>query len=300
MIWARRRTKSEAPSICEGLFNEIDGSLSQPRPHGFSHVVRKASTTADRDGHGTLAIAKLIFDQGIGLSTTRIHLDCFARALNTTLGTRDEELDAKNVLALWHPQNLVHPWAHPLEAVRVGNSPDEYDLLRGGSAVCVPCNEVLEVHDLMGYANTTCEENDSAVGVEAVVTTVGTFDEPPGCEGLIGHLARALIHLTGESGTSSANETDLARLSWRTGDYERAFECGECHLFGVGGWCSCPRNGERVRGPERHTRHPHVNVAARAWGPVAHHVDGQTDSLTGHSLDFDRGALLKAEAIVED
>ena len=55
-----------------------------------------------------------------------------------------------------------------------------------------------------------------------------------------------------------------------------------------------------MRGPQGKRGHPHVHVAAGARGPLTHHVDGEADGFSRHGLNGDAGALLQADAVVED
>ena len=134
-----------------------------------------------------------------------------------------------------------------------------------------------------------------------MVSAVRALNEAPSSELLVGALARALVHLAREPRARATYEADLARLLRAARRAERvAFEDGERHFLGVGGERGGPGDREGVRGPEGHAGHPHVCVAAWAWVPVADEVDCEAHGFAGHGFDFDGGALLKAEAVVED
>jgi hypothetical protein len=84
----------------------------------------------------------------------------------------------------------------------------------------------------VGDAYTTGEEHRSAVGVQAVVAAIRTFDETEGGELLVGALAGLLVHMAGKSCTSTADKTDLLGLLRSAMEGEDiAFKHGQCHFF---------------------------------------------------------------------
>ena len=207
-------------SICESLFDEVHTALCQPRSYRVPHAICHATRRTYCDRHGANAVPDFLFDECCGLRAARVHLHGLATAFDAALGARDEQLDAQALLTALHAEDLVHPRAHPLEALGRGHRPDEDDFLRRGDAVVVAVNEVLHVHDLVGDANTTCKEDDSAVRIEAVVSAVWSFDEAECAELLVGALACLLVHLAGETCACAADEADLAGLLGRTGGHE--------------------------------------------------------------------------------
>lgn len=118
------------------LLDELDAALGNPRPCRLTTRIAHLAARTARNRHRADSIPHLLFNHRLPVRSSREHAHALASTvLDTSFGPRDEELDAEYPLAVWHPQDLVHPWAHPLEGLAVGDGPDEEETLGGGCAV---------------------------------------------------------------------------------------------------------------------------------------------------------------------
>ena len=90
---------------------------------------------------------------------------------------RHEQLYAQHVPPVRHGEDGRHPGSYPLEVFGRSDDPNQEDAPRGDGAGGVACEEVPHERHLMRYADAGREEQDGAVGVEALRAAVGAFDE---------------------------------------------------------------------------------------------------------------------------
>jgi hypothetical protein len=53
-------TTNKQSLVSKCLFDEIDGTFLQVRPHSSAHIISKRPTTANSNGHGTNSILDLL------------------------------------------------------------------------------------------------------------------------------------------------------------------------------------------------------------------------------------------------
>lgn len=204
---------------------------------------------------------------------------------------RDEELDAENVAALLHGQDLPHPRTDPLEVFEGLNDPDECDAASGHGAGRVAGHQVPDVGHLVGDTDASGEEEHGTIGGHRSGGTVGSFDQS--FEGQFGAIERpcffgACVQSVGETGAATDDGGDgggfrgmeiLVRHGEATGFFGGIDAAAErCSAF-------VPGDGERVRGPHADRWDGDVDMLTRSNLPWPCNVEGDAKSIAGKCFD---------------
>lgn len=206
-------------------------------------------------------------------------------------GTGDEEKDAKDVATLLHTENLGHPRADPFEMLGGLDDPDKSDLAGGVGSVRVTGDEIADVRNLVGDTNTGGEKHDSAVRCEAL-RAVGTLDERSASElATRGHLS-LLEEGVGETSTAANDQRHVGA----TGTKSVLTGYGKSLLGAPVFLLLAPCEGERVAGDATDGRHVKVDVGTGSELPGLGNTKGDSDGVTGESLNLSLGTTVASVA----